>query len=90
VPSECDKFVHCVLVGAGVAQSVCLTMNWMIGRSGFDLRQTQRIFHLASVLRPALGVVGILPLGVKRGRGMTDHSLPSSAQAPQWHVLGQL
>jgi len=27
---------------------------------------------------------------VKGGLGMTDHSLPSSAQAPQWHVVGQL
>jgi hypothetical protein len=48
-------------------------------RSGFDSRQGQRIFPLASVSRPALGptqppvqwVPGVLSPGVKRGRGVT-------------------
>jgi hypothetical protein len=47
----------------------------MTGRSGFDPRQGQRIFPLASVSRPALGptqppvqwVPGVLSPGVKRG-----------------------
>jgi hypothetical protein len=41
--------------GAGVAQSVCLTMDWTTGRSRFDTRQRQKIFILTSVSRPALG-----------------------------------
>jgi hypothetical protein len=55
------------------------------GRSGFDPRQGQKIFPLASVSRPALGltqppvqwVPGVLSPGVKRGDA--DHSPPSSA-----------
>jgi hypothetical protein len=57
----------------------CLTT----GRSGFDPKQGQRIFPLASVSRPALGptqppvpsVPGVLSPGVKRGRGvmLTTH-----------------
>jgi hypothetical protein len=60
-----------------------LTTGWTIGRSGFDPRQGQRIFPLASVSRPALGptqppvqwVPGVLSPGVKRGRGvvLTTH-----------------
>jgi hypothetical protein len=49
------------------------------GRSGFDSRQGQRIFLLASASRPALGptqppiqwVPGVLSPGIKRGRGVT-------------------
>jgi hypothetical protein len=54
------------------------------GRSGFDPRQGQRIFPLASVSRPALGPTqppvqwgpGVLSPGVMRGRGvmLTTHS----------------
>jgi hypothetical protein len=70
--------------GAGLAQSVeCLTTGWTTGRSGFDPRQTQRIFPLTSVSVPALAptqppvqwVPGVLSPGVKRGRGvmLTTH-----------------
>jgi hypothetical protein len=56
-----------------------MTTGWMIGRSGFDSRQGQRIFPVASVSRPALGptqppvqrVPGVLSPVVKRGRGVT-------------------
>jgi alkanesulfonate monooxygenase SsuD/methylene tetrahydromethanopterin reductase-like flavin-dependent oxidoreductase (luciferase family) len=63
-----------------VAQSVqCLATYWTTGRSGFDPRQGQRIFPLASVSRPALGptqppvhwVLGVLSPELKRGRGVT-------------------
>jgi hypothetical protein len=38
-----------------VAQSLlCLTTDWMTGRSGFDPWQEQRIFLLTSVSKPAL------------------------------------
>jgi hypothetical protein len=53
------------------------------GRLGFDPRQRQRIFPLASASRPALGptqspvqwVPGVFSPGVKRGRGvmLTTH-----------------
>jgi hypothetical protein len=47
--------------GAGVAQSVyCVTADWTSGRSGFDLRQRQRIFPLTFVSRPALGLTQTL------------------------------
>jgi hypothetical protein len=57
----------------------CLTTGRATGRSGFDPQQRQRVFHLASVSRPALGptqppvqwVQWILSPGVKRDRGMT-------------------
>jgi hypothetical protein len=59
------------------------TTGWTTGRSGFDPRQMQRIFPLASVSRPALGptqppvqwVPGVLSPGLKRGRGvmLTTH-----------------
>jgi hypothetical protein len=60
------------------------------GRSGFDPRQGQRIFPLASLSRPALGptqppvqwVPGVLSPGVKLGRGATltthPHLVPRS------------
>jgi hypothetical protein len=60
------------VISPGVAQSVqCLTTDWTTGRSGFDPRQGQRIFPLASVSRPALGptkppvqwVPGVFPPG---------------------------
>jgi hypothetical protein len=66
--------------GAGVAQSVeCLATDWTTGRPGFDPRQGQEIFPVASVSRPALlptqpsiqWVPGFLSPGVKRGRGVT-------------------
>jgi hypothetical protein len=49
------------------------------GQSGFDPRQGQRTFLLAPASRPTLGptqppiqwVPGVLPPGVKRGRGVT-------------------
>jgi hypothetical protein len=49
------------------------------GRTRFDPRQRQRIFHLVSMSRPALEptqppvqwVTGVLSPGVNRGRGMT-------------------
>jgi hypothetical protein len=42
--------------GAGLAQAVqCLSTGWMTGLSGFDPRQGQWNFPLASVSRPALG-----------------------------------
>jgi hypothetical protein len=65
------------LWGAGVVQSVlCLTTDWT---TGFDPRQRQRIFPLASSSRPTLEptqppvqwVPGVLSPGVKRGRGVT-------------------
>jgi hypothetical protein len=54
-------------------------MGWTTGRLGFDPRQEQRIFPLASVSRQALGptqppvqwLPGVLSPGVKRGRGVT-------------------
>jgi hypothetical protein len=64
-----------------------------IQRSGFDPRQRQRIFPLASVSRPALGptqtpvqwVTGVLSPGVKRGRGVTltthPHLVPRSGMS---------
>jgi hypothetical protein len=75
---------HTHLPGAGLALAVqCLTTVWTTGRSGFDSRQGQRIFPLASVSRPALGptqppvqwVPGVFSPGVKRGRGvmLTTH-----------------
>jgi hypothetical protein len=66
-----------------------LTTGWTTGRSGFDPRQGQRIFPLASVSRPALGptqppvqwVPGVLSPGVKARPGCdADHSPPSSAE----------
>jgi hypothetical protein len=61
--------------GAGVAQSVhCLTTDWTTGvRSLAEARD----FPLASVSRPALRrnqppiqwVLGVVSLGLKRGRG---------------------
>jgi hypothetical protein len=61
--------------GGSVIKSVWLRT----GRPGFDLRQRQRIFLLASASRPALGptqspvqwIPGVLSPGVKRGRGVT-------------------
>jgi hypothetical protein len=77
-------------LGAGLAQAVqCLTTDWTTGRSGLDPRRGQRIFPLASVSRPALGltqppiqwVPGILSPGVKARPGRdADHSPPSSVQ----------
>jgi hypothetical protein len=77
--------------GAGVAQSVqCLATDWTTGQSKFVPRQRQKIFHLASVSRPALGptqppvqwVPWVLSPGVKRGRGVTltthPHLVPRS------------
>jgi hypothetical protein len=67
-------------VGAEVAQALlCLTTQWMIGRSGFDPRQGQGIFPLSSVSRSVLGptqppvqwVPGVLSPRVKRGLGVT-------------------
>jgi hypothetical protein len=67
-----------------------VTTGWTTGRSGFDPRQGQRIFPLASLSRPALGptqppvkwVPGVLSPGVKRGRGMMltthPHLVPRS------------
>jgi hypothetical protein len=54
---------------------------------GFDPRQGQRIFPLASVSRPAQGptqppvqwVPGVLSLGVKRGRGVMLTTYPPSS-----------
>jgi hypothetical protein len=73
-------FRYTATVRAGVAQAVwCLTTDWTCGRSGFDSRQRQRIFPIASVSKPALEpiqlpirwVPGALSPGVKRGRGVT-------------------
>jgi hypothetical protein len=58
---------------------------WTTGRSGFDPRQTQEIFPLTSVSRPALEptqppvqwVPGVL--SPRPGRD-ADHSPPSSAE----------
>jgi hypothetical protein len=55
--------------------SIVSDYGLMTGRSGFDPRQGQRIFPLASVSRPALRptqppvqwVPGVLSPGVKRG-----------------------
>jgi hypothetical protein len=67
-------------LGVGVAQSVWLRT----GLSGFDPRQRQRIFLLASASRPALGptqppvqwVPGVLSLGGKEQPGRNaDHHL---------------
>jgi hypothetical protein len=55
---------------------VCIYIYiWTTGRSGFDPRQGQRIFPLASVSRPALGPTQPPVPGVKRGRGvmLTTH-----------------
>jgi hypothetical protein len=70
----------------GSGAGYCQYTVWLrTGRSRFDSRQTQRIFPLASVSRPALGptqppVHWIL--GVKRGRGVTltthPHLVPRS------------
>jgi hypothetical protein len=77
----CSQFNgNSVLSQAEVAQAVkCLTTGRTIGRSRFNPRQSQRIFPLAPVSRPALGptqppvqwVSGVLSPGVKRGCGMT-------------------
>jgi hypothetical protein len=72
------------VTGAGIAQSVqCLATDWTTGLSRFYLQQTQRIFPLISVSRPALGptqppvqwVPWVLSLGTKRGRvvALTTH-----------------
>jgi hypothetical protein len=62
---------------------------YRLERSGFDPRQGQRIFPLASVSRLALGptqppvqwVPGVLSPGVKARPGRdADHSPPSSAE----------
>jgi hypothetical protein len=78
------------LEAAGLAQAVwCLTMGWTTGRSGFDLRQGQRIFPLVSVSRPALGAHptsctmgtgGPFPGGKARPGRDADHSPLSSAE----------
>jgi hypothetical protein len=69
------KLLHSL--GAGVAQSVqCLATT---GRSGFDPRQGQGTFPVASVSRPALGPtqppVQWVP-GVKCGRGVMLTTYP--------------
>jgi hypothetical protein len=75
-------------LGTGLAQAVqCLTTGWTTGRSGFDPRQGQRIFPLASMSRPALGptqppvqwVLEVLSPGLKRGRGVTLTTHPLSS-----------
>jgi hypothetical protein len=75
-----DEIIYIYIYMSRVAQPVqCLTTGWTTGRSGFDPRQGQRIFPLASVSRPALGptqppvkwVPGVLSPGLKRGRGVT-------------------
>jgi hypothetical protein len=76
---------------AGVAQSVqCLATDWTTGRSGFDPRQSQEIFLLASVSSPLWGlpsllyngILGVLFSGLKRCRGVTltthPHLVPRS------------
>jgi hypothetical protein len=74
-------------VNARVHKSRRLTLSqysfWLrSGRSGFDPRQEQRIFLLASASHPASvqWVPGVLSQGVKRGRGVTltthPHLLP--------------
>jgi hypothetical protein len=51
------------------------------GRSGFDPRQGQRIFPLASVSRPALGPTHPpFPGGKARPGRDANHSPPSSAE----------
>jgi hypothetical protein len=66
-----------------------VSTGWTTGRSGFDPRQGQRIFPLASVSRLALGptqppvqwVPGVLSPGVEARPGRdADHSPPSSAE----------
>jgi hypothetical protein len=61
----------------------CLTTDGSTGQSGFDPRRGQRIFHLTSVSRPALGptqppvqwVPGVLSPGGKSRLGRdADHS----------------
>jgi hypothetical protein len=68
------RILRFLIIGAGVAQAVkCLRT----GRPGFNPQQRQRIFPLSPASRPALGptqppiqwVLGVLSLGVKRGRG---------------------
>jgi hypothetical protein len=67
-------------------------MDWTTGRSGFDSRQGQRIFPLASVSRPALGptqppvqwVPRVLYPGVKRGRCVTLTLTPIYCQGREW------
>jgi hypothetical protein len=78
-----------ILRGARVAQSVqCLTMDWAIGVR--SQAEAKGFFPLASVSWPALRltqlpvqwVSGLLPPGLKRGRGVTltthPHIVPRS------------
>jgi hypothetical protein len=71
-------------------------MGWTTERPGFDPRQGQRIFPLASVSRPALGptqppvqwVPGVLSPGVKARPGRdADHSSLSSAEVVNEYEL---
>jgi hypothetical protein len=86
------RFTVCIKMrGARVAQSVkCLAIDWTTGRAGFDPRQRQRIFPVASVSKPAVRptqllvqrVPGVLSAGIKRGRGvtMTTHPIKCERQ----------
>jgi hypothetical protein len=74
-----------------VAQAVqCLTTGWTTGRLGFDPRQGQRIFPLASVSRPALGPTqppvqwvpgGPFPGGKARPLTTHPHLVPRSSMS---------
>jgi hypothetical protein len=81
------------LISRGFLRCESVYGVWTTGRSGFDPRQGQRIFPLASVFRPALGptqppvqwVPGVLSPGVKCGRGVTltthPHLMPRSSMS---------
>jgi hypothetical protein len=79
LPFSKNTYRYGMFLGAGVAQAVyCLTTDWTNGWSGFDPRQGQRIFPLASVSRPALRPTQPPVqwywrsfLKAKRGRGVT-------------------
>jgi hypothetical protein len=76
------KYINIIIKFHSRGSSVSIVSWLRAGRSGFDLRQRQRIFLLAAASRPALGpsqppvqwIPGVLSPGVKRPGRDADHS----------------